>query len=170
MALADAAPGAAGNGAPEPGVAPGAAGPGRPEPGARVPGDAPAPGCPGVPSPASLSRELLKLVPKFSPPPPGNATAGGGILDRLQAGAAKLVRIERTDAVGNDRGAIVARVTAAALHNDVAEARRELNSLPPEDRAAAQGWLEKAEERDAALAASRQFTSEAMAALARPSQ
>jgi len=124
----------------------------------------------GVPSPASLSRELLKLVPKFSPPPPGNATAGGGILDRLQAGAAKLVRIERTDAVGNDRGAIVARVTAAALHNDVAEARRELNSLPPEDRAAAQGWLEKAEERDAALAASRQFTSEAMAALARPSQ
>ncbi len=65
-----------------------------------------------------LSRELLTLVPKLSPPAPDNATTGSGIIDRLQAGASKLVRIERTDAVGNDRGAIVARVTAAALRND----------------------------------------------------
>jgi hypothetical protein len=124
----------------------------------------------GVPNPASLCRELLTLVPKLAPPPAPNAATGGGILDRLQAGAAKLVRIERSDAVGNDRGAVVSRLTAAALRNDVAEARRELNSLPPDERAAAQGWLAKAEQRDAALAASRQFASEAMAALARPSQ
>jgi hypothetical protein len=124
----------------------------------------------GVPSPAGLSRELLTLVPKLSPPPPGNATTGTGIIDRLQAGAAKLVRIERTDTVGNDRSAIVARVTAAALRNDMADARRELNSLAPADRAAAQAWLDKANERDAALAASRQFANDSMAALARPSQ
>jgi len=124
----------------------------------------------GVPNPASLSRELLTLVPKLSPPPPQNSTTGTGIIDRLQAGAAKLVRIERTDAVGNDRGAIVARVTAAALRNDLPDARRELNSLAPGDRAAAQAWLDKANERDAALAASRQFAAEAMAALASPSQ
>jgi hypothetical protein len=124
----------------------------------------------GVPNPASLSRELLTLVPKLSPPPPQNSTTGTGIIDRLQAGAAKLVRIERTDAVGNDRGAIVARVTAAALRNDLPDARHELNSLVPGDRAAAQAWLDKANERDAALAASRQFAAEAMAALARPSQ
>jgi hypothetical protein len=122
----------------------------------------------GVPNPASLCRELLTLVPKLEPPPPGNATTGMGIVDRLQAGAAKLVRIERTDAVGNDRGAIVARVTAAALRNDVPEARRELNSLDPADRAAAQGWLDRAGERDAALAASRRFATEAMAVLAKP--
>jgi hypothetical protein len=124
----------------------------------------------GVPNPASLSRELLTLVPKLSPPPPQNSTTGTGIIDRLQAGAAKLVRIERTDAVGNDRGAIVARVTAAALRNDLSDARHELNSLAPGDRAAAQAWLDKANERDAALAASRQFAAEAMAALASPSQ
>jgi hypothetical protein len=124
----------------------------------------------GVPNPATLSRELLTLVPKLSPPPPQNSTTGTGIIDRLQAGAAKLVRIERTDAVGNDRGAIVARVTAAALRNDLSDARHELNSLAPPDRAAAQAWLDKADERDAALAASRQFAAEAMAALARPSQ
>ena len=122
----------------------------------------------GVPSANVLSRELLTLVPKLSPPLPENSTTGAGLVDRLQAGAAKLVRIERTDAVGNDRGAIVARVTAAALRNEFAEARRELKTLAPADRAAAQGWIEKADARDAALAASRQFAAEAMAALAKP--
>jgi hypothetical protein len=123
----------------------------------------------GVPNAASLSRELLTLVPKLSPAPE-NAASGSGIVDRLQAGAAKLVRIERTDGVGNDRGAVVARLTAAALRNDFAEARRELKTLAPADRAAAQGWLDKADARDTALAASRQFASEAMAALAKPRQ
>jgi hypothetical protein len=122
----------------------------------------------GVPSAAILSRELLTLVPKLSPPAPEPATTGAGIVDRLQAGAAKLIRIERTDAVGTDRGAIVARVTAAALRNDSAEARRELNTLAPADRAAAQPWLDKADQRDAALAASRQFAADAMTALAKP--
>jgi hypothetical protein len=122
----------------------------------------------GVPSPAALSRDLLTLVPKLSPPAPENSTTGAGMVERLQAGAAKLVRIERTDTVGNDRGAVVARATAAALRNELAEARRELNTLAPADRAAAQAWLDKCDARDAALAASRQFAAEAMAALAKP--
>jgi hypothetical protein len=124
----------------------------------------------GVPHAAGLSRELLTLVPKLSPPAQDNATTGAGIVDRLQAGAAKLVRIERTDAAGSDRSAIVARVTTAALRNDYAEARRELNTLAPGDRAPAQPWLDKANERDAALATSRQFATDAMAALAKPAQ
>ncbi len=120
----------------------------------------------GVPNPASLCRELLTLVPKLEPPAE-SATAGSGIVEHLKAGAAKLVRIERTDTVGTDRGAIVSRVTAAALRNDVSEARRELTSLNPADRAPAQGWLDKASERDAALSASHRFAAEAMAALAK---
>ena len=123
----------------------------------------------GVPSVNALCRELLTLVPKLSPPAQqDNATTGTGIVERLQAGAAKLVRIERTDTVGNDRGAIVARVTAAALRNEPNEARRELNTLAPADRVAAQGWIDKADARDAALAASRKFAAEAMAALNKP--
>jgi hypothetical protein len=125
---------------------------------------------PGVPSVNALNRELLALLPKLSPAPE-NSTTGSGIVDRLQAGAARLVRIERTDAIaGNDRSAIVARVTAAALRNDIAEARRELKTLEPADRAPAQAWIDKAEARDAALAASRQFAADAMAALAKPAQ
>jgi hypothetical protein len=125
----------------------------------------------GVPNPNRLSTELLALVPKLSPPAQQDtATTGSGIVERLQAGAAKLVKIERTDTAGTDRGAVVARVTAAAMRNDFNEARRELKTLPPEDRAAAQGWLEKADARDAALAASRQFATDAMAALGKPAQ
>ena len=125
----------------------------------------------GVPNVNALCRDLLTIVPKLSPPPPDNAAAtGGGIVDRLQAGAAKLVRIQRADGVGDDRGSIVARVTAAALRNDLADARRELNTLQPPDRAAAQAWLDKADARDAALAASRKFAADAMAALAQARQ
>lgn len=124
----------------------------------------------GVPSANALSRELLTLVSKLSPPQPDNSTTGTGLVDRLQAGAAKLVRIERTDAVGTDRGAVVARVTAAALRNEFAEARRELKTLAPADRAAAQAWLDRADARDAALAVSRQFAADAMSALAKPGQ
>jgi hypothetical protein len=121
----------------------------------------------GIPTPAALSRELLNIVPKLSPPaeaPPSDA----GIVERLQAGASKLVRIERTDGVGNDRGAIVARVTAAALRNDFVEARRELKTLPEADRAPARAWLDKTDAREAALAASRKFADDAMADLAKP--
>src|SRR5262249_32251963 len=94
----------------------------------------------GVPSAASLSRELLTLVPKLSPPAQKSSVTGAGIVERLQAGATKLFRIERTDGVGSDRGAIVARATAAARSNDMAEARRELKTLAPADRTAVQAW------------------------------
>jgi hypothetical protein len=125
----------------------------------------------GVPNAGRLSSELLALVPKLSPAAqPSTATTGTGIVERLQAGAAKLVKIERTDTAGTDRGAVVARITAAALRNDANEARRELKTLEPDDRAAAQSWLERADARDAALAASRQFASDAMAALGKPAQ
>ena len=119
----------------------------------------------GVPSAASLSRDLLEIVPTLTPPAPDTATTGTGIVNRLQAGAAKLVRIQRTDAGGTDRGSVVARVTAAALRNDLNGARNELKTLEPADRAAAQAWLDKVDARDAALAASRKFADGAMAAL-----
>jgi hypothetical protein len=122
----------------------------------------------GMPTAAALSRELLTLVPKLTPPTQPIDTTGSGLIGRLEAGASQLVRIERTDAVGSDRGAVVARVTAAALRNDSSEARRELNTLSSADRAPAQSWIDKADARDAALAASRQFAADAISALAKP--
>jgi hypothetical protein len=123
----------------------------------------------GLPHPPALTSELLTLVPKLTPAAEG-PTTGAGILGRLEAGASKLVRIERTDVAGSDRSAIVARVTAAALRNDLTDARRELASLDPADRAPAQAWLDKVAARDAALAASRQFAEDTMADLAKSAQ
>jgi hypothetical protein len=123
----------------------------------------------GIPTPVALTRELLNIVSKLSPPSEAPSSSAG-IVERLQAGASKLVRIERTDGVGNDRAAIVTRVTAAALRNDFVEARRELKTLPEADRVPAQAWLDKADARDAALAASRKFADDALAGLAKPVQ
>jgi len=123
----------------------------------------------GVPTPVALTRELLNIVPKLSPPPE-TPSSNAGIVERLQAGASKLVRIERTDGVGTDRGAVAARVTAAALRNDFVEARRELKTLPEADRAPAKAWLDKADARDAALDASRKLADDALAGLSKPAQ
>lgn len=121
----------------------------------------------GVPSVNALCRELVAIVPKLAPPAAVAETTGSsGIVDRLKAGATKLVRIERADATGTDRASVVARVTAAALRNDLNEARRELNALAPADRGPAQAWLDRADARDKALAASHKFAADAMAALA----
>ncbi|ABE61454.1 conserved hypothetical protein [Nitrobacter hamburgensis X14] len=124
----------------------------------------------GVPSATVLCRELLAIVPKLAPAPaPVMATTGSTIVDRLQEGAARLVRIERIDASPADStGAVVARITASARQNDVAAARAELNALPPADRTTAEPWIAKADAYDAALAASRQFAADAMAALTKP--
>jgi hypothetical protein len=45
-----------------------------------------------------------------------------------------------------------------------------LNALSPGDRTAAQAWLDKATQRDAALAVAHQFATDAMTALAKPAQ
>lgn len=122
----------------------------------------------GVPSDAVLSRELLALLPKLTPAQAETASSNTGFLDRLQAGAAKLVRIERTDTAGSGSHGAIARATTAARSNDVAAAKRELLTLTPADRTAVQPWLDRLAARDAALAASRQFAADAMAALSKP--
>ncbi len=119
----------------------------------------------GVPGAAVLSRELLALLPQLEPKTEGQSTAGGWF-DRLQANATKLIKFRRNGAVaGDDTAAILSRVAAAAQRGDVTEAKRELSALPQADRAKAQPWIDRVDARDAALAASRQFAANAMAAL-----
>lgn len=120
----------------------------------------------GIPSVPAMCRDLAAIAPKLAPPAPEAQTTGSGIIDRLQEGASKLVRIQRADTTGTDRASVVARITAAALRNQLEDARRELMTLAPADRAAAQAWLDRADAREAALAASRKFASDTMTALA----
>jgi hypothetical protein len=122
----------------------------------------------GVPQDAALSRELLALLPKLKPAQTDAVSSNAGLLDRLQAGAARLVRIERNDAAGSGDRSAVARAANAARGNDVATAKRELLSLAPGERSVVQPWLDTLAARDAARLASRQFAADAMAALSKP--
>lgn len=123
----------------------------------------------GVPTAAALSRELLTLLPKLTPKPEAQP-APSGMVERLQQSAAKLVRVQRTDAAASGNAAILARITSAAQRDDVAEAKRELMQLPASDRAPVQAWIAKMDAREAALAASRQFAADTMAALSKPAR
>ncbi len=119
----------------------------------------------GVPTASALSRELLALLPQLAPKPEV-APVTGGIWERLQQSALKLVRVRRIDDAQSDD--LIARVKAAAQREDVAEARRLLLTLPERERALAQPWIDKANARDAALAASSRYAQDAMSVMPRP--
>ncbi|HAP12259.1 MAG TPA: hypothetical protein DCR50_15590, partial [Afipia sp.] len=105
---------------------------------------------------------LPHLAPKPEPQP-----APSGIVERLQQSFAKLVRIQRTDALASGPTGIVARATAAAQRGDLNEAKRELLQLPPSDRVPARPWIAKVEGRDKARAAFEQFTMETLASISK---
>lgn len=126
----------------------------------------------GLPSADQLGDDLLAVLPKLRGAPAKDgapATAPeAGLLDRLQASAARLVHIRRKDGAGSsapaDAGAL-ARISAAAKRGDIAAARRELLALPEAERTAAQGWIATANAREAALNAIQKFGNDAMAGL-----
>ncbi len=120
----------------------------------------------GVPAATALAQELRALMPAMlkasdTPAPPG------GFIERLQANAAKLVRIRPVDAPpGDDVAAVLARIEIAAGHADIAAALADLGKLPDAVRALAQGWIAKAQNRQAALTAARQLAADSARALA----
>jgi len=124
----------------------------------------------GVPNPNALVRELTSLEPALLRAA-GAGTAEGGFLEKLQANAERMVRIRPIEEVpGDDPAAVIARIQVKAVHGDLPGALAELGNLPANVRAPAQPWIDKAQARAAALAASRAFAADALAALARPSR
>ena len=121
----------------------------------------------GVPNDAALGRELSALIqPMLKAAAPQAGAAEAGILERLQANAEKLVRIRPIDApAGDDPIAALTRVEFKAARDDVAGALADLAKLPPDARAKAQSWIAKVDARDKAVAASRRFNTDAIAAL-----
>jgi hypothetical protein len=119
----------------------------------------------GVPGAAALSRELAALIQPMSRLAVPVAR-NGGILDRLQANAEKLVRVRPVDeAPGDDPAAVIARVEARAAQSDIAGALAELAKLPAPVRAPAQPWIARAEARNAAVEAARRLSADAVAGL-----
>ena len=112
----------------------------------------------GVPGAAALARDLTALVPALRAVQTSDTPqqSGTGFLDRLEANAAKLVRVRPVgSASGSDPQAVIGRVEQHAARGDIAAALADLKSLPPRSRAPADGWIARAEARAAALQASR---------------
>jgi hypothetical protein len=124
----------------------------------------------GVPNAGALARELSSLEPALLQA----ARAGSpeaGFLEKLQANAERLVRIRPIEEVpGDDPAAVIARIEFKAVHGDLPGALMEFGNLPANVRAPAQAWIDKAQARAAALAASRAFAADALAALGQPSR
>ena len=123
----------------------------------------------GVPRAEALGRELSALEPALLQAATG-APSEGGFLEKLQSNAERLVRIRPVEEVaGEEPAAVIARAEIKAGRGDAAGALMEIESLPAPIRAPAQAWIDSAQARGAALAASRAFAADALAALAKPS-
>lgn len=123
----------------------------------------------GVPGAAALSRELAATIPAMLKATERETAQDGGFLDKLQANAERLVRIRPVGDVAGDQPAhVVARIEAKLKVSDVAGALEELGKLPAQVRAPADAWIKRANARNAALAAARQLSIGALAALGKP--
>jgi len=129
----------------------------------------------GIPTDAMLAQDLLAFLEKLSPPAPKSSDAAPAarprLIDRIAAGAAKLVRIERVDPASDASPEIRAElqpIAEAARHNDIALAKDRLEKLPANVWRDAQPWFDKLAAREAALKVAATFTAVSVAALAKP--
>jgi len=125
----------------------------------------------GLPSPSTLARELAALEPQLlAAAEPAPAPGPSGFLEKLEANAERLIRIRPIDQApgGEQPSAIVVRAEFKASHGDLSEALADLAKLPAPAREQVQPWIQKTEARMAALAASRKFTADTLAALGGP--
>jgi hypothetical protein len=121
----------------------------------------------GAPDDATLSRELVALLPQLEPKPAAQP-APSGLIERLEASAAKLVRIKPVGDGANTNGSSLERVAAAARRSDVTAARRELGQMDASQRALSEAWIKRVDARDAARKTAADFAAQALAALPKP--
>ena len=121
----------------------------------------------GVPSAPTLAQELRVSIPALTKAS-GAQAPGGDFLDRLQANASKLVRIRPVGATaGDDSSAVLARIEVETAHADIDGALADLGKLDVTTRALARDWIAKAQSRQVAITAARQFAADTMHALAK---
>jgi len=121
----------------------------------------------GVPSADALARELHQLQPALTNAA-GTPAHEGGILDRLQSNAERLVRVRPLgETAGDDPAALVSRAVAKADRGDIAGALADLEKLPPAVKSHAAAWIKSARARTEAIDAAQKFAANAFAALGR---
>jgi hypothetical protein len=121
----------------------------------------------GVPSAAASAHELESLTPALQQAAEP-ASSNNSFLGRLENNARRLVEITPVDAPpGDDPASVVTRISVDAEHANIAAALADIAKLPDEAKPLAAAWVEKAQARNAAIAASRKLTADALAALSK---
>jgi hypothetical protein len=122
----------------------------------------------GVPGVRPLAHELASLIPALRQAAEP-ASSDSSFLSRLESNAQHLVRITPVDAPpGDDPSSVVTRISVDAAHADIAAALADIAKLPDAGKPLAAAWVEKAQARNAAIAASRKLAADALAALSKP--
>jgi hypothetical protein len=122
----------------------------------------------GVPSAKALAHELASLMPALQQAAEP-AASNSSFLGRLENNARRLVVITPVDAPpGDDPASVVTRIDVDAAHADIAAALADIAKLPDAAKPLAAAWVEKAQARNAAIAASRKLAADALAALSKP--
>jgi len=122
----------------------------------------------GVPRAGVLAHELAALVPALreAAEPPSGATT---FLDKLKANARKLVDITPAEPPpGNDPAAVITRIDIDADRADIGAALNDIAALPDRLKPLAADWAKTAHAREEAIAASRNISADALAALSKP--
>jgi hypothetical protein len=122
----------------------------------------------GVPSVTALARELATLAPALAEAAEPKQTQST-FLDRIEVNAQRLVRSTPLDApTGADPRSVAMRISFDASHGDIDAALTDIAKLPDAAKTIAASWVQKAQARDAAIAASLKLTANALAALSKP--
>jgi hypothetical protein len=122
----------------------------------------------GVPSATALARELATLAPALTEAVEPKQTQST-FLDRIEVNAQRLVRSTPLDApAGDDPRSVAIRIGFDASHGDIDAALADIAKLPDAAKAIAASWVQKAQARNAAIAASLKLTANALATLGKP--
>jgi hypothetical protein len=122
----------------------------------------------GVPNARVLAHELASLTPALQQAAEP-AASNSSFLGRIESNAQRLVRITPVDAPpGDDPSSVMTRINVDAAHADIAAALADIAKLPDAAKPVAAAWVEKAQARSAAIAASRKLAADALAALSKP--
>jgi hypothetical protein len=90
-------------------------------------------------------------------------------LDRIEVNAQRLVRSTPLDApAGDDPRSVAMRIGFDASRGDIDAALADIAKLPDAAKAIAAPWVQKAQARNAAIAASLKLTTNALATLGKP--
>jgi hypothetical protein len=128
----------------------------------------------GIPSDTTYLRDVVPILQRIaaapSKPAAGAAEKSGGVLDQLQSGLTRLVRVERDTGPSAKESAAAPATATAIRRDDLATARQDVAKLPQASDPQIQAWIKSVDAREAALSAAQKFSAEALAVFGKSGQ